>query len=81
MNELDTLFKDIFKARPGSIRVRTDYTVTLTEDEMGFLKTFLRDQQHKYDEAFRNCESDDDYTSMDIEKILRALDGAKEVII
>jgi len=79
MDELDTLLGNIFKARPERIQVRKDYTVTLTADEMGFLETFLRDQQHKYDEAFRNCESDDDYTSMDIEKILIALDGAKEV--
>lgn len=79
MDELDTLLENIFAARPEHTRVRPDYAVTLTSDEIGFLRTFLRDQQHRYDEAFRNCESDDDYTSMDIEKILIALDSAKEV--
>jgi hypothetical protein len=39
----------------------------------------LKDCQTKLEEAYKNCESDDEDTPWSIEQVLKALDEAEEV--
>jgi hypothetical protein len=75
----EDVFKQIFSIAPQHPHVEKYYNVVLDADKLGFLKTFLKDCQTKLEEAYKNCESDDEDTPWSIEQVLKALDEAKEV--
>lgn len=73
------IFEQIFSGAPQRVHVEKYYNVVLSADKLGFLKTFLKDCQTKLEEAYRQCESDDEDTPWSIEQVLKALDEAEEV--
>lgn len=73
------IFEQIFSVAPTHAHVEKYYKVVLEADKLGFLKTFLKDCQTKLEEAYRQCESDDEDTPWNIEQVLKALDEAEEV--
>lgn len=73
------IFEQIFSVAPTHAHVDKYYKVVLDADKLGFLKTFLEDCRTKLDEAYKNCESDDEDTPWSIEQVLKALDEAEEV--
>lgn len=73
------IFEQIFSGAQQHPHVEKYYNVVLDADKLGFLKTFLKDCQTKLEEAYRQCESDDEDTPWSIEQVLKALDEAEEV--
>lgn len=73
------IFEQIFSGATQHPHVEKYYNVVLDADKLGFLKTFLKDCQTKLEEAYKNCESDDEDTPWSIEQVLKALDEAEEV--
>lgn len=73
------IFEQIFSGAPQHVQVDKHYKVVLSADELGFLKTYLEDCKTKLEEAYRQCESDDEDTPLSIEQVLEELDKAEEV--
>jgi hypothetical protein len=73
------IFEQIFSGALQHPHVDKYYNVVLDADKLGFLKTFLKDSKTKLEEAYRQCESDDEDTPWSIEQVLKALDEAEEV--
>lgn len=73
------IFEQIFSGAPQHPHVEKHYKVILSADELGFLKTYLEDCKAKLEEAYRQCESDDEDTPWSIEHVLKELDKAEEV--
>lgn len=73
------IFEQIFSSASQHPHVEKYYKVVLSADKLGFLKIYLRDCQAKLEEAYRNCESEDEDTTWSIEQVLKELDRAEEV--
>lgn len=76
---MDDIFEQIFSGAPVPHKSEEYYKVTLSADKLGFLKMFLIEQRQKLEEAYRNCETDDEDTPWNIERVLMALDGAEKI--